>query len=92
MSAKLALPGKDELLSYVKDAFRSAHRAVRMVRDDDLTQPAELEADRVPWLSSPTQYGTVGSWIATGIRHEARHLGMIEALRGLQGTAGTATN
>ncbi|TMF80786.1 MAG: DinB family protein [Chloroflexi bacterium] len=91
VSAKLALPGKDELLSYVKDAFRSADRAVRMVRDDDLTQPAELEADRVPWLSSPTQYGTVGSWIATGIRHEARHLGMIEALKGAAGLRGTAT-
>jgi len=90
-SAKLALPPKRELLSYVREAFESADGAVRMVRDDDLTQPAELQADRVPWLSSPTQYGTVGSWIATGIRHEARHLGMIEAVKGAAGLRGTVT-
>lgn len=90
-SAKLALPPKAELLSYVTDAFVLADSAVGMVRDDDLTQPAELEADRVPWLSSPTQHGTVGLWIATGIRHEARHLGMIEALKGAAGLRGTVT-
>jgi len=90
-SAKLALPPKSELLSYVSGAFELADRAVRMVRDDDLPQPAELAADRVPWLSSPTQYGTVGIWIATGIRHEARHLGMIEALKGAAGLRGTVT-
>jgi hypothetical protein len=90
-SAKLRLPPKGELLSYVKEAFELADSAVRKVRDDDLAQPAELEADRVPWLSSPTQYGTVGIWIATGIRHEARHLGMIEALRGAAGLRGTVT-
>jgi hypothetical protein len=90
-SAKLALPPKSELLSYVKEAFEAADRAVRIVRDDDLTQPAELEADRVPWLSSPTEYGTVGSWIVVSIRHESRHLGMIEALKGAAGLRGTVT-
>jgi len=90
-SAKLDLPRKSELLSYVKDAFSLADSAVRLVQDDDLTQSAEVEADRVPWLSSPTQSGTVGLWIATGIRHEARHLGMIEALKGAAGLRGTAT-
>ena len=90
-SAKLALPAKPELLEYVTGAFELADRGVRLVRDDDLTRPAELEADRVPWLSSPTQYGTVAIWIATGIRHEARHLGMIEALKGATGLRGTVT-
>jgi hypothetical protein len=90
-SAKLALPPKGELLSYVKEAFELSDSAVRKVRDDDLSQPAELEAARVPWLSSPTKYGTVGIWIATGIRHEARHLGMIEALKGAIGLRGTVT-
>jgi hypothetical protein len=90
-SAKLALPPKGELLSYVKEAFELSDSAVRKVRDDDLSQPAELEAARVPWLSSPTKYGTVSIWIATGIRHEARHLGMIEALKGAIGLRGTVT-
>lgn len=90
-SAKLALPPKRELLSYVKEAFEAADGAVRIVRDDDLTLPAELEVDRVPWLSSPTEYGTVGSWIVVSIRHESRHLGMIEALKGAAGLRGTVT-
>jgi hypothetical protein len=90
-SAKLALPPKSQLLSYVREAFEAADGAVRIVRDDDLTLPAELEAHRVPWLSSPTQYGTVGSWIVVSIRHESRHLGMIEALKGAAGLRGTVT-
>jgi len=41
--------------------------------------------------ASPTKYGTMGIWIATGIGHEARHLGMMEALKGAIGLRGTAT-
>ena len=90
-SARLALPPKRELLSYVNLAFAAGDAAVRKVRDEYLTVPAELQADRVPWLSSPAEYGTVGSWITTSIRHEARHLGMIEAVKGAAGLRGTAT-
>jgi hypothetical protein len=90
-SARLALPPKRDLLAYVNLAFAAADTAVGKVRDEDLTVPAELEADRVPWLSSPSEYGTVGSWITTSIRHEARHLGMIEAVKGAAGLRGTAT-
>ena len=90
-SARLVLPPKRELLRYVTQVFEAADRAVGKVRDEDLTVPAELEADRVPWLSSAAEYGTVGSWIITSIRHEARHLGMIEAVKGAAGLRGTAT-
>jgi len=91
VSAKLILPARKELLIYVNLAFAAADNAVRKVRDEDLTVSAELEPARVPWLSSPSEYGTVGSWIATGIRHEARHLGMIEAVKGAAGLRGTVT-
>jgi hypothetical protein len=90
-SAKLALPSKNELLLYARDVFAAADGAVQLVRDEDLTVSAELDAARVPWLSSPAEYGTVGSWITTSIRHEARHLGMIEAVKGAAGLRGTAT-
>ena len=90
-SARLALPATKELLSYVNLAFAAADDAVGKVRDEDLTVSADLDAKRVPWLTSPAQYGTVGSWITVSLRHEARHLGMIEALKGAAGLRGTAT-
>ena len=90
-SARLVLPAKAELLSYVEGAFEVADRAVRAVRDEDLSQAAELEPAQVPWVKSPAGYGTVGSWIVISIRHESRHLGMIEALKGAAGLRGTVT-
>ena len=89
-SAALLLPPKDELLAYVTRAFEGAERALAAVRDEDLGRPAELEASRVPWLA-PSGYGNVGSWIAPALRHEARHLGMIEAIKGAAGMRGTVT-
>ena len=89
-SAALPLPPKDELVAYARRAFEAAERAVAAVDDEDLARPAELEPSRVPWLE-PSGYGTVGSWIVTSLRHEARHLGMIEALKGAAGLRGTAT-
>jgi hypothetical protein len=90
VSARLALPVKSELVGYAARAFESADRAVRAVRDDDLGRPAEFDPARVPW-ASPSDYGTVANWIIAGIRHESRHLGMIEALKGAVGLRGTAT-
>jgi len=34
----------------------------------------------------------MGAWIVTSLRHEARHLGMIEALKGAAGLRGTVTD
>jgi hypothetical protein len=89
-SAKLRLPEKTELIGYARHAFAAADRAVRAVRDEDLVRPAEFDAARVPW-ASPSDYGTVANWIISGIRHESRHLGMIEALKGASGLRGTVT-
>ncbi|MEK6226836.1 MAG: DinB family protein [Chloroflexota bacterium] len=89
-SAKLPLPPKDVLVAYAKAAFDAADRAIKNVRDEDLTRAAEFEPARVPW-ASPSDYGTVANWILGGIRHDSRHLGMIEALKGAVGLRGTAT-
>jgi hypothetical protein len=91
VSARLLLPTKAELLLYVEGAFEAADSAVRAVRDEDLNKAAELEPAQVPWVKSPAGYGTVGSWIVISIRHESRHLGMIEALKGAAGLRGTVT-
>lgn len=90
LSARLPLPLKNELVGYATRAFEAADRAVRAVRDEDLSRPAEFDPGRVPW-ASPSDYGTVANWIIAGIRHESRHLGMIEALKGAVGLRGTAT-
>jgi hypothetical protein len=89
-SAELPLPPKAELVAYATRAFASADRAVREVRDDDLACDAEFDPATVPW-ASPSEYGSVAEWILSGIRHDSRHLGMIEALKGAVGLRGTAT-
>lgn len=89
-SAELPLPPKDDLVAYASGAFEAADRSVHAVRDDDLARAAEFDPARIPWASSK-DYGTVAGWILGGIRHDSRHLGMIEALKGAIGMRGTAT-
>lgn len=91
LAASLRFPETGVLLDYVRRSFDQAQRVVNGLRDDDLLQPAQIEAARVPWLTSPTQYGTPLSWVLAYARHDARHLGMIEALKGVAGMRGTAT-
>jgi len=50
-----------------------------------------VDLDRATWLAGPDQVGQVIGWILTYSRHDARHLGMIEALKGVRGLRGTAT-
>jgi hypothetical protein len=91
VAATLPLPPKDVLLDYVGRAFDRAQKVVGDLRDDDLLVPAEIDPARVPWLTSPNQYGVPLSWVVAYTRHDARHLGMIEALKGVAGMRGTAT-
>jgi hypothetical protein len=89
-SAELPLPPKNDLVAYVARAFEAADRAVHEVHDDDLARGAEFDPATIPWASSK-DYGTVAGWILGGIRHDSRHLGMIEALKGSMGMRGSAT-
>lgn len=91
LAASLRFPEKDVLLDYVRRSFDQAQRIVNGLRDEDLLQPAQIAAERVPWLTSPTQYGVPLTWVQVYARHDARHLGMIEALKGVAGMRGTAT-
>jgi DinB family protein len=90
-AAALQFPPKDVLLDYVRRSFGQAQRVVNDLLDSDLLQPAQIVATRVPWLDSPSEYGTPLTWVLAYARHDARHLGMIEALKGVAGMRGTAT-
>jgi hypothetical protein len=72
----LVLPGKAELLDYVRNAFASIDNAL-----DGATKTHERHSNE-----------QVADLICTYLTHDSRHLGMIEALRGMLGLTGSATN
>jgi len=81
-SAALPLPPAERLLDYGRRAFAAMDEAVAVVGDEDLSE------------SCTDQYGqrtSVGSAVISHVSHVNRHLGMIEALRGVLGVRGTAT-
>jgi len=82
-SAALALPAKAEVAAYARDAFSLAEEVFGAIRDDELLIPT-------------ADFGDEGGWVVVHhfgwhITHAARHLGMIEALKGVHGLRGTAT-
>ena len=81
-SAALPLPAKELLLEYARRAFAAADEAVAAVDDADLpVRCTDLYGER----------GSVGKVLTVHLTHANRHLGMIEALRGVQDLRGTAT-
>jgi hypothetical protein len=82
-SSALALPAKEEVVSYAREAFASAEEVLRGVRDDELLLPSADFDDEGGWV--------VLDHFGWHITHGARHLGMVEALKGVQGVRGTAT-
>jgi hypothetical protein len=82
VSAALPLPPKDRLLDYARRAFEAANRAVDAADEEQLRE------------SCTDLYGrktSVGAAVLGHLAHVNRHLGMIEALRGVRGLRGTAT-
>ncbi len=82
MSAQMKLPEKGVLTDYARRAFAAADRSVEAVDD------AQFIA------RGPDLYGresAVGDTLVAHLRHVNRHIGMIEALVGVQGMRGTAT-
>jgi DinB superfamily len=82
MAADLQLPDGPALLAYAGEAFAAADRAFGAL-DDQLLLERGTDI-----------YGQPNSAVyvlLVHLAHAARHLGMIEALRGAQGLRGTAT-
>jgi DinB superfamily len=81
-AAALALPGKQELLAYARAAFAGMERAIANLGEAQLaTQTGSPESTG----------GSIQTLLFTHLSHVNRHLGMIEAIKGLQGQRGTAT-
>ena len=72
-------PTRRVLLDYAQRAFAAADAAVGSV-DEDRFGRTSTRPDR-----------TVGTVIMINLTHDSRHLGMVEAIRGVIGVTGTAT-
>lgn len=79
-AARLPMPARHVLVNYARRAFAAADEAVGKIPEDQY-----LQVNR----ENPEE--TVYEVVLEHMAHEARHLGMIEALLGLQGVRGTAT-
>jgi uncharacterized damage-inducible protein DinB len=81
-SERLVLPDKAVLVAYAKDAFAAFDRFI------DAMAEAQLGESTHP---PDTQQRPVQAILFMHLAHDNRHLGMIEALRGLLGLTGSAT-
>jgi hypothetical protein len=82
VSAALRLPAKGPLLDYARRAFEAANRAVEAADEEQLREDCKDLYGRQT---------SVGAAVLSHLAHVNRHLGMIEALRGVRGLHGTAT-
>jgi hypothetical protein len=81
-AASLPFPGSEALAGYLRHAFGDLEAIVAELDDADLTEEGDdLLGGRAP----------LGDSLIRHHSHVSRHLGMIEALRGLRGGHGTAT-
>jgi hypothetical protein len=78
----LPLPERDTLLAYCNRILAAADHALSTIGDEEIRQCV---------TDTDGQSLTLGEAIADQLSHTARHLGMIECLRGMQGLRGTAT-
>ncbi len=82
-AARLPLPAKEVLLAYARDVFASLEVALTQVR------PSDYDAACRDWAGRDS---TVAGAIVHHLIHINRHLGMIEAIRGIMDMRGTATS
>lgn len=82
-SAALPLPDSAGILAYLLATFRTYEGALARIADDSV-----LEREVIDPYDDPS---TIGEVILNHLSHADRHLGMIEALRGVLGERGTAT-
>lgn len=87
VALKLPFPPQAELLAYMAQAFSAAERAVAAIDDEQLMSAEQPQ----PLTEGIWGAGTVADALLAHIRHDNRHLGMMEALLGLQGQAGSST-
>ncbi len=79
-AARLPLPARDRLIEYARRAFARLDEALAALDEAELTRPA-----------AAASHLDTGEWLLAQFRHDSRHLGMIEALKGAQGIRGTVS-
>ncbi len=82
-SEQLRLPGKAALLEYTRAAFDEVDGLL-----DGLSEHGPRQAIRTPQVGNDE----LASRLFVYLTHDSRHLGMIEAMRGVLGLSGSATN
>lgn len=81
-AADLPFPRRDQLTTYLRGAYNDLEQAVGALDDDSmLARRDDLLGKQAP----------LGDSLTRQLAHANRHLGMVEALRGLRGGHGTAT-
>ena len=78
---QMRFPEESQVIGYALDAFAFALSAIAAIPADQLTAVAKDDADGDTNLDNILIY----------YEHLNRHLGMIEAIRGLLGLSGSAT-
>jgi hypothetical protein len=86
VALNLSFPPKDELLDYIGRAFARANEIISTISDDEFQMAEQPQ----PLTEGVWGEGTVGEAVMSHLTHDCRHLGMMEALLGLQGVSGSA--
>jgi len=77
----MRFPAQKEVVGYARLAFAYAEESITLVPDDQLLAAPKVDPDGDTKLDNVLIY----------LEHLSRHLGMIEAIRGLQDSAGSST-
>lgn len=85
VTAALKLPARDDLLYHKAGAFALREQLVKKMNE------VRLATKRISPAGERARDMTIGDLIAVDMGHANRHLGMVEALRGVMGDRGTAT-
>jgi hypothetical protein len=81
-AAVLQFPGRDELLAYASAAFGLLRETVAGLDDAQLASQVDVRDGT---------HRSLQTLLFMHLTHVNRHLGMVEAIKGLQGLQGTAT-
>lgn len=77
----MRFPDQKEVIGYARLAFAYANEAIELISDDSLLAAPKVEPDGDTKLDNALIY----------LEHLSRHLGTIEAIRGLEGLVGSST-
>ncbi|MHB8613722.1 MAG: DinB family protein [Candidatus Dormibacteraceae bacterium] len=78
---EIQFPDRKEVVRYAKLAFAYAEEAIALIPEDQLLAPPPVDPDGDTKFDNALIY----------LEHLSRHLGMIEAIRGLQGSVGSSS-